>query len=95
MQTRQAVCSLADLQRTVSSPLKLSPSVELRSNNIASVTIEGKSIQNNLIFVDPRPLRHVMPLIVQDEQLLVSVSDQGGAAHVYTFSMQPNDLASE
>jgi hypothetical protein len=76
-------------------PLNPSSPVELRSNSVPSFTIEGKSIQSNQIFVDPKPLRHVMPLIVQDDQLLVSVSDQNGIVHDYTFSMQPNDLALE
>jgi hypothetical protein len=78
-------------------PFALKPSspVELRSNSVPSFTIEGKSIQSNLIFVDPRLLRHVMPMIVQDDQLSVTVSDLNGTAHVYTFSMQPNDIALE
>jgi hypothetical protein len=76
-------------------PLKPSSPVELRSNSVPSFTIEGKSIQSNLIFVDPKPLRHVMSLIVQDDRLLVTVSDQNGTAHDYAFSMQPNDLALE
>ena len=74
-------------------PLKPSSPVELRSNSVPSFTIEGKSIQRNLIFLDPRPLRHVMPLIVQDDQLVVSISDQNGTLYDYTFSLQPNDLA--
>jgi|ERR1700730_3417584 len=76
-------------------PFALKPSspVELRSNSVPSFTIEGKSIQSNLIFVDPRPLRHIMPLIVRDDQLVVSISEQNGTLHDYTFLLQPNDLA--
>src|SRR6266446_3726565 len=55
--------------------------------------IEGKSVQNNQLFVDPIPMRHVMPLLMQDDELVVSVPDRDGAMHNYTFSMQPNDLA--
>jgi hypothetical protein len=43
--------------------------------------------------VDPGPLRHIMPLIVQDDQLVVSISEQDGTVHDYTFFMQPHDLA--
>jgi hypothetical protein len=74
-------------------PLKPSSSVQLRSNSVPTFSIEGKSIQNNLIFLDPRPLRHVMPSIVQDDQLVVSISEQNGTLHNYTFPIQPNDLA--
>jgi hypothetical protein len=65
-------------------PLKPSSSVQ-RSNSVPTFSIEGKSIQNNLIFLDPRPLRHVMTSIVQDDQLVVSISDQYGTLHNYTF----------
>jgi hypothetical protein len=74
-------------------PLTSSSPVQLRSNHVPSFTVQGKSIQSNLIFVDPRPLRQVMPLIVQDDQLVVSISEQNGTFHDYTFSMQPNDTA--
>jgi len=74
-------------------PLKPSSSVQLRSNNMPTVSIEGKSVQNNQIFIDPRQMRHIMPLLMQDDQLVVSVPGHDGAMHDYTFSMQPNDVA--
>jgi hypothetical protein len=74
-------------------PLKPSSSIQLRSNSVPTFSIEGKSIQSNLIFVDPRPLRHVMPSIVQDDELVVSVPDQNGTLHNFAFPIQPNDLA--
>ena len=74
-------------------PLKPSSSVQLRSNNVPTVSIEGKSVQNNQIFVDPRPMRHIMPALMQDDQLVVSILGQDGAMHNYTFLMQPNDVA--
>jgi hypothetical protein len=74
-------------------PLKPSSSVQLRSNNVPTVSIEGKSVQDNQIFVDPRPMRHIMPLLLQDDELVVSIPERGGAMHDYTFSMQPNDVA--
>ena len=74
-------------------PLKPSSSVQLRSNNVPTFSIEGKTVESNLIFVDPWPLRHIMPVIVQDDQLVVSIPEQNGTMHDYTFSIQPNDLA--
>jgi len=72
-----------------------SSSVQLRSDNVPAFSIEGKTVESNLIFVGPGPLRHIMPVIVQDDQLVVSISDQNGTLHDYTFSIQPNDLALE
>jgi hypothetical protein len=74
-------------------PLKPSSSVPIAIDSVPTLSIEGKSIQSNLIFVNPWPLRHVMPSIVQDEQLMLSIPDQNGTLHNYTFPMQPNDLA--
>jgi hypothetical protein len=74
-------------------PLKPSSSVKLWSNTVPPFSIEGRSIQKNLIFMDPKPLRHIMPVLVQDDKLVVSVPEQDGTTHDYTFTMQPNDLA--
>jgi hypothetical protein len=74
-------------------PLRPSSSVKLRSSNVPTVSIEGKSLQNNQIFVDPRPMRHIMPVLMQDNQIVVSIPERDGAMHDYTFSMQPNDIA--
>jgi hypothetical protein len=74
-------------------PLKASSQVKLRSNNVPTVSIEGKSIQNNQIFVDPRPMRHIMLPLLQDDQLVVSISERDGTTHDYTFSLQPNEVA--
>jgi len=73
--------------------LKPSSSVQLRSNNVPTFSIEGKTVGSNLTFVDPGPLRHIMPVIVQDDQLVVSIPEQNGKMYDYTFSLQPNDLA--
>jgi len=74
-------------------PLKPSSQVELRSNNVPTVSIEGKSLGNNQIVVDPRPLRHIMLPLLQDDQLVVSISERDGITHDYTFSLQPNKVA--
>jgi hypothetical protein len=74
-------------------PLKDSSSVKIRSNNVPAVSVEGKSIKNDQIFVDPKPMRHIMPLLLQDYYLVVSIPERDGAMHDYTFTTQPNDLA--
>jgi hypothetical protein len=74
-------------------PLKPISLVKLQSNNVPTALIEAKSVENNRIFVAPLLMRHIMPLLMQDTELVVSISDRDGAMHDYTFSMQPNDLA--
>ena len=74
-------------------PLKPVSVVKLQSNNVPTALIEAKGVENNQIFIAPLLMRHVMPLLMQDNELVVSIPDQDGALHDYTFSMQPNDLA--
>jgi hypothetical protein len=74
-------------------PLKPVSSVKLQSNNVPTALVEAKNVENNQIFVAPLLMRHIMPLIMQDDELVVSIPERDGAMHSYTFSMQPNDLA--
>src|SRR5262245_11792423 len=67
--------------------------VKLQSTNVPTALIEAKSVENNQIFVAPLLMRHIMPLLMQDDELVVSIPDRDGATHDYTFSMQPNDVA--
>ena len=74
-------------------PLKPVSLVKLQSNNVPTSLVEAKSVENNQIFVAPLLMRHIMPLIMEDDELVVSIPERDGAMHDYTFSMQPNDLA--
>ncbi len=74
-------------------PLKPVSVVKLQSNSVPTALIEAKSTENNQIFIAPLLMRHVMPLLMQDNELVVSIPDRDGTLHDYTFSMQPNDLA--
>jgi len=74
-------------------PLKPVSLVRLQSNNVPTAHFEAKSVENNQIFVAPLLMRHIMPLLMRDDELVVSIPEQDGAVHNYTFSMQPNDLA--
>jgi VCBS repeat-containing protein len=62
-------------------PLRSLSLVKLRSNNVPTALIEGKSVQNNQIFVDPIPVLHIMPQLMQDDELVVSIPDRNGAMH--------------
>ena len=74
-------------------PLKPVSMVKLQSNNVPTALVEAKNVENNQIFVAPLLMRHIMPLIMEDDEFIVSIPDRDGAMHSYTFSMQPNDLA--
>ena len=74
-------------------PLKPVSLVKLQSNSVTTALIEAKSVENNPIFLAPLLMRHIMPLLMQDDELVVSIPERDGAVHDYTFSMQPNDLA--
>jgi len=74
-------------------PLKPVSLVKLQSNNVPTALIEAKSVDNNQIFIAPLLMRHIMPLLMQDNELVVSIPERDGPMHDYTFSMQPNDLA--
>src|SRR5215471_1187183 len=74
-------------------PLKPVSLVKLQSNSVPTALIEAKSVENNQIFIAPLLMRHIMPLLMQDDELVASIPERDGAVHGYTFSMQPNDLA--
>src|SRR5215831_13344433 len=74
-------------------PLKPVSLMKLQSNNVTTALIEAKSVENNQIFVAPLLMRHIMPLLMQEDEIVVSIPERDGAMHDYTFSMQPNDLA--
>src|SRR5262249_7341292 len=74
-------------------PLKPVFLVKLQSNNVPTALIEAESIENNQIFIAPLLMRHIMPLLMQDNELVVSIPEEDGPMHDYTFSMQPNHLA--
>src|SRR2546430_1193517 len=74
-------------------PLKPVSLVKMQSNSVPTALIEAKSVENNQIFIAPLLMRHIMPLLMQDNELVVSIPEKDGPMHDYTFSMQPNDLA--
>jgi len=74
-------------------PLKPVFLVKLHSSNVPTALFEAKSVEYNQIFVAPLLMRHIMPLLMQEDEIVVSIPERDGAGHDYTFLMQPNDLA--
>jgi hypothetical protein len=40
-----------------------------------TAVIETKSVENNQIFIAPLLMRHIMPLLMQDDELVVSIPE--------------------
>jgi len=74
-------------------PLKPAFVVKLHSNEVPTALLEAKSIEHDQIFVAPLLMRHIMPLLMQEDEIVVSIPERDGPMHDYTFSMQPNDIA--
>src|SRR5262249_32751542 len=51
-------------------PLKPVSLVKLQSNNVPTALIEAKSVENNQIFVAPLLMRHITPLLIQDDEIV-------------------------
>src|SRR5436190_22195920 len=66
-------------------PLKPVSVVKLQSNNVPIALIEAKSVENNQIFIAPLIMRHIMPLLMQDDALVVSIPDRDAAMHDIRF----------
>ena len=74
-------------------PLDTSLRVKLRSTSLPGVSIVGRSILENQIVLDPRVIRHVAPLLIEEDRFTILIPDTNGTTHEYTFLMQPNDIA--
>src|SRR5215471_2336908 len=94
-------CRASDERLTVSAihstqfpfPLSVHASVQLHSRQVPSSSIAAGGSRSNSLFIDSNGLRHVLPLLIADEQLFLSIPEPNGTMHDYTFSMQPNDVA--
>ena len=66
--------------------------VVLRFAGHPDMAAEALPVSENQLSIGAPPAR-LMPLLLESERLVVSISDSEGAAHDYTFSLQPNGLA--
>jgi len=64
----------------------------LRSANFPAVTVKARAVQPNQVSIDAATTRHIFPLVTESDRLTVSIDD-AGAAHSYTFSLQPHRVA--
>jgi hypothetical protein len=72
--------------------LKLPLRITLQSVDHPTVTVAAAVVQRNQLTIDPTVIRHLMPLLTDNDRVVVSISDSYGAMHDYTFSVHPNDV---
>ena len=70
-----------------------SSSVQVQSARLSSTAVVAERSHPAQIVLDPILVRHIMPLLVEEQEVSVSVTARGGTAHRYTFALQPNDIA--
>jgi hypothetical protein len=70
-----------------------SSSLQLQSARLSSTAVVAERARPAQIVMDPTLVRHIMPMLVEEPELSVSVTARGGAVHRYTFALQPNDVA--
>ena len=73
--------------------LDASSSVQLESAELSTVAVAAERLQPAQIVLNPKLVRHVMPLLVREQELSIAVTASDGVAHRYTFALQPNDVA--
>jgi hypothetical protein len=68
-------------------------SLQVQSARLSRTTVMAERAQPAQIVIDPKLVRHVMPLLIDEQELSVSLTARDGAVHRYTFALQPNDVA--
>lgn len=70
-----------------------SSSVQLESAELSTVSVVAERLRPAQIVLDPNLVRHIMPLLLKEQELSVSVTASDRVVHRYTFALQPNDVA--
>jgi hypothetical protein len=70
-----------------------SSSVQLESARLSGVSVVAERLRPAQIVMDPKLIQHIMPLLVQEQEVSISVAASDGVIHRYTFALQPNDVA--
>ena len=74
-------------------PLKERSQLTWRLDNSEPISLPVAIIDQKQITADPRPGKDLMPILMRSNMLSASITDIEGIVHIYTFSLQPNDLA--
>jgi len=67
--------------------------VQLQSAKLARISAATERARPAQITIDPTLMRHIMPLLVDEQELAIAMTASDGTVHSYTFVLQPNDVA--
>jgi hypothetical protein len=67
--------------------------LQVQSERLSSTLVAAERTQPAQIVIDPNLVRHIMPLLIDEQELSVSLTARDGGVHRYTFALQPNDVA--
>jgi hypothetical protein len=67
--------------------------LQVQSERLSTVAIVTERLRPAQIVMDASLVRHIMPLLINEQELAVSVTARNGVVHRYTFALQPNDVA--
>jgi hypothetical protein len=67
--------------------------LQVQSERLSSTLVAAERTQPAQIVIDPNLVRHIMPLLIDEQELSVSLTARDGVVHRYTFALQPNDVA--
>ena len=70
-----------------------SSSVQVESADLSAVTVGAERLRPAQIVMEPKLIQHIMPLLVKEQEVSISVTARDGVIHRYTFALQPNDVA--
>ena len=70
-----------------------SSTVQVQSARLSRVAVATERARPAQIVIDPALMRHIMPLLGDEQELALSVTAGDGTVHRYTFELQPNDVA--
>ena len=77
----------------VSFDLDEASSVELQSERLLRTSVVVERSQPAQILMDRNLVRHILPLLIEETELSVSITARDGVVQRYTFALQPNDVA--
>lgn len=65
----------------------------LRSDAFPIISVVAQLVQKNQLSIDADTTRHLMPLFIDSGKIAISMREEAGAIHEYTFALQPNGSA--
>jgi hypothetical protein len=68
-------------------------SLQVQSARLSTVSVVAERLRPAQIVMDAALVQHIMPLLLDEQEVTVSVAARDGVVHRYTFALQPNVVA--